>query len=109
MFASAALVALPSRRHASSGVLATALGYGRPAVVSDVGSLGAIVREFEAGATAPPDDPPALAAACVELLGDATALARAARGARAARATLTWDGAAEAHERLYETIVAERR
>ena len=108
VFASAALVVLPYRRHDSSGVLATALGYGRPAVVSDVGSLGAIVREFEAGRTVPPEDPTALAAACVELLTDETTLAQAAGGARAARATLTWDGAASAHERLYETIVAER-
>ena len=108
LFASAALVVLPYRRHDASGVLATALGYGRPAVVSDVGSLGAIVREFEAGRTVPPEDPAALAAACVELLTDETTLAQAAGGARAARKTLTWDGAAAAHERLYETIVAER-
>ncbi|MDQ4081622.1 MAG: glycosyltransferase [Actinomycetota bacterium] len=108
LFASAAFVVLPYRRLDSSGVLATALGYGRPAVVSDVGSLGVIVREFGAGKTVPPDDPPALAVACSELLADETALARAASGARAARETLTWDGAAAAHERLYETIVAER-
>ena len=41
---SAAVVVLPYRQHDSSGVLATAIGYGRPVVVTDVGSLGEIVR-----------------------------------------------------------------
>ena len=52
----AALVVLPYREIESSGVLATALGHGRPAVVTDVGSLGDTVREFEAGAVVPPED-----------------------------------------------------
>jgi glycosyltransferase involved in cell wall biosynthesis len=109
LFVEAAAVVCPYRDLDSSGVLATALGFGRPAVVSDVGSLGPIVREFGAGRVVPPGDPEALAAACVELLGDPGALARAAAGARAARETLTWDAAAEQHERLYAEVVAERR
>jgi glycosyltransferase involved in cell wall biosynthesis len=108
LFERAALVVLPYRELESSGVLASALGHGRPAVVSDVGSLGSTVREFEAGRVVPPDDPDALAAACVELLSDATALARAAEGAREARAALTWDTAAAEHERVYEKVLAER-
>jgi glycosyltransferase involved in cell wall biosynthesis len=104
----AAVLVLPYRELESSGVLATGLGHGRPAVVADVGSLSAIVREFEAGRVVPPEDPPALAAACAELLSEPEALARAARGARKARATLTWDAAAAEHERLYEEVLAER-
>ena len=99
----AAAVVLPYRQHDSSGVLATAIGYGRPVVVTDVGSLGEIVREFGAGKVVPPDDAPALARACNELL-EPSALDRAAAGARAAAAALTWDAAAEAHERLYGEI-----
>ena len=68
LFASSTVVVCPYRELDSSGVLATALGHGRPAVVSDVGSLGTIVREFEAGRVVAPEDPDALAAACVELL-----------------------------------------
>ena len=97
----AAVVVLPYRKIESSGVLATALGHGRPAVVTDVGSLGDTVREFGAGAVVPPDDPKALAAACIALLDQPDALARAARGTQAARDALSWDRAAEAHERLY--------
>ena len=51
----------PYRKIESSGVLATALGYGRPAVVADVGSLGDTVREFGAGAVVPAENPSALA------------------------------------------------
>ena len=100
----AAAVVLPYRQHDSSGVLATAIGYGRPVVVTDVGSLGEIVREFGAGKVVPPDDAAALAQACNELLLGSGELDRAAAGARAAAAALTWDAAAAAHERLYEEI-----
>ena len=47
----AAVVVLPYRKIESSGVLATALGHGRPVVVTDVGSLGDTVREFHAGSS----------------------------------------------------------
>jgi glycosyltransferase involved in cell wall biosynthesis len=101
----AAAVVLPYRRTDASGVLATAIGHGRPAVVTDVGSLGETVRDFGAGEVVPPGDHEALAAACARLLGDPNALDSAYRGALAAREALTWDAAAEAHERVYEGVV----
>lgn len=104
VMAEAAAVVLPYRRIESSGVLATALGHGRPAIVTDVGSLGGTVREFGAGLVVEPDDPAALAAACVTLLRDPEALARATRGTDAARRALSWDEAARAHERIYEEV-----
>jgi glycosyltransferase involved in cell wall biosynthesis len=104
----ATLVVLPYREADASGVLATAIGHGRPAVVSDVGTLGETVEEFSAGAVVPPGDVAALAAACQRLLTDRDALAAAARGAEAARAALTWDAAAAAHEELYEDLIARR-
>jgi glycosyltransferase involved in cell wall biosynthesis len=102
----AALCVLPYRRLDSSGVLATALGHGRPVVVTDVGSLGPIVAEHSAGCVVPPEDAEALADACAELLTDRAALAAAAQGARAARDALTWDAAAAEHERLYREVAA---
>jgi len=100
----AAAVVLPYLRLDSSGVLATAIGYRRPVVVTDVGSLGELVREFGAGEVVPARDPRALAAACSRLLEPA-ALAAAARGADAAARALTWDAAAAQHEQLYESVV----
>jgi glycosyltransferase involved in cell wall biosynthesis len=105
----ATVVVLPYRRLDSSGVLATAIGYGRPVVVTDVGALGEHVQEFAAGRVVPPGDSRALAEACRGLLQNRTELERAAAGARAAAAALTWDGAAEAHERLSEELVDAHR
>jgi glycosyltransferase involved in cell wall biosynthesis len=100
LMAEATLVALPYRKIDSSGVLATALGHGRPAVVTDVGGLPDAIREFGAGRVVPRDDPQALAAALRELL-EADELANAYEGAQAARRALTWDAAAAAHEAVY--------
>lgn len=104
LMASATVAVLPYRRIDASGVLADALGHGRPVVVSDLGHVGETVRRFGAGGTVPPEDPAALAAACAQLLGDREALAAAFAGVETARAALTWDVAAEAHERLYEGL-----
>jgi glycosyltransferase involved in cell wall biosynthesis len=105
----AALVVLPYRDLDSSGALATALGYGRPAVVTDVGSLGDIVRDSGAGIVVPPADASALAAACAKLLTDGDARARAFRGTGKARRTLTWEAAASEHERLYAAVIRARQ
>jgi glycosyltransferase involved in cell wall biosynthesis len=105
LLAAAAVVVLPYRRRVdSSGVLASALGRGRPVLVSDVGNLGETVREFGAGAVVPPDDVGALAAACVRLLSDDAVRRSAIEGALAARDALTWEVSAELHERLYASI-----
>jgi glycosyltransferase involved in cell wall biosynthesis len=105
---SATVVVLPYRRADSSGVLATALGHGRPAVVSDVGGLAETVRRFGAGLVVPVGDVDALAAACTTLLEDSEALAAAFRGTEAARASLGWDAAAESHERVYREVLRAR-
>ena len=104
----ATLVVLPYRRTDASGVLATAIGHGRPAVVTDVGSLGETVRDFGAGEVVPPGDERALADACLRLLTDADRLAAAFEGTRAARRALTWDASAAEHERVYEDVIAAK-
>ena len=92
----AAVVVLPYRQIESSGVLAMALGHGRPVVVTDVGSLGETVREHGAGAVVPSEDPQALAEACIVQLR---------HPAPPASDPFTWERAAEAHERLYAEVV----
>ena len=99
----ATLVALPYRKIDSSGVLATALGHGRPAVVSDVGGLPDAIREFGAGRVVQPEDAAALASAIRELL-EPEALRAAFEGAEAARRALSWDAAATAHEAVYREV-----
>jgi glycosyltransferase involved in cell wall biosynthesis len=104
LMASATVVVLPYRRIEASGVLADTVAHGRPAVVSDVGAIGETVRRFGAGEAVPPEDPEALAAACVRLLADEARLAEAFAGVEAARQALTWEASAEAHEQLYDEI-----
>ena len=102
----ATLAVFPYRStESASGALATALGHGRPAVVTDVGALGETVREHGAGAVVPPEDARALAAACRTLLDDPAALERAFEGTRRAREALSWESIAEAHERLYSDLL----
>ncbi len=88
----------------ASGALATALGHGRPAVVTDV--LGEPVEEHGAGLVVPRDDPAALAEAIRRLLDDPAALERAYEGTKTARRALSWDAIAEAHEQLYSDLLA---
>ena len=88
----------------ASGALATALGHGRPAVVTEV--LGETVKDYGAGLVVPPDDPAALAEACTRLLTDKAALTEAFHGAEWARSALSWAAIAEAHERLYSELLA---
>jgi glycosyltransferase involved in cell wall biosynthesis len=84
----ATLAVFPYRGgESASGALATALGQGRPAVVSDV--LGELVEEHAAGVVVPRDDASALAAAIRELLDDPVALERAFR--HRGRRALSWD------------------
>ena len=55
-----------------------------------------------------PNDPSSLAGLLRALLRE-DALADAVRGTEEARAELSWERAAEAHEQLYEQTLAERR
>ena len=105
LLASAAVVVLPYRVIESSGVLALAIGHGRPAVVSDLGAVGETVRDFGAGRVVPAEDVPALAAACAALLESEAALRAAYEGTLAARAALTWEESAREHERVYDALL----
>src|SRR5215213_5428407 len=74
------LVVLPYLNIEQSGVLYTALAFGRPLVLSDVGGFGE-VGAMGAARMVPPGDAEALAQALRELLADPAARARLARAA----------------------------
>jgi len=107
LFRRADVIVLPyvaSERYDFSGVIATALAFGKPIVVSNVGGFSEVAA---AGAArlVPPDDPEALAAALNELLNDPAARERLAAGARAAAdGPYSWDRAAEQTLELYSKI-----
>jgi glycosyltransferase involved in cell wall biosynthesis len=108
VFRRADLVVLPysrTERFDQSGVLATALAFGKPIVLTDVGSFGEVAATG-AARLVPPDDPTALRAAIADLLADPTARERlAAAAVAAARGPYSWDGAAVKTLELYQQLV----
>ncbi len=106
-FRRADLVVLPYRRIDQSGVLYTALAFGKPIVVSAVGGFRELAEDHGAAALVPPEDPAALADTVIELLGGPAARARLAeRAAAAAAGPFSWDAIARSTLTLYEELTA---
>jgi glycosyltransferase involved in cell wall biosynthesis len=107
-FRRADLVVLPYRDTEQSGVLFTALPFGKAIVVTDVGGFGEVAATGAARA-APPGDPAALAGAINELLADAAARRALEDGARAAAAgPYSWDAVARRTLSLYRSLLDGR-
>jgi glycosyltransferase involved in cell wall biosynthesis len=108
-FRRADLVVLPYRDGEHSGVVYTALAFGKPMVLSAVGGFPELASEHGAARIVPPDDPAALAGALGELVGDEAArseLAAAAR--RAAEGPFSWDRVAAGTLSLYKELLASQ-
>ncbi len=107
LYENADVVVLPYARGARfgfSGVLASALGFGKPAVVSDVDGFAEVVK-LGAARSVPAGDAPALHAALQQLLTDRDERQKVAAAARAAAAgPYSWDRIATATLELYDTI-----
>jgi glycosyltransferase involved in cell wall biosynthesis len=105
-FRRADLIVLPYREIEQSGVLFTALAFGKPLLLSDVGGFGELAA---AGAAriVPPGDPAALHDALLELLDDPAALsALAARSRELASGQYSWPAIASRTLALYEQLLA---
>jgi glycosyltransferase involved in cell wall biosynthesis len=104
LFRRADVIVLPyarTERFDQSGVLATALAFGKASVVTDIGGFGEIAATG-AAELVPPDDPAALHEALSQMLTDPATRERAAAAARAAAAgPYSWAAAARAHAALY--------
>jgi glycosyltransferase involved in cell wall biosynthesis len=112
LFDRADVIVLPyarTERFDFSGVLATALAFGKPTVLTDVGGFSEVAATG-AAALVPPDDPAALHETLRVLLADAAARDRLAAAARAAAAgPYSWDEAARRTVELYNELQAFRR
>ena len=98
------IVVLPYRNIEQSGVLYTALAFGRPLVLSSVGGFTEI-GERGAARLVPPEDPDELAEAITELIADRdTAAALAAGAEREASTISSWDRIAESTMALYRDL-----
>ncbi|QUS35118.1 glycosyltransferase family 4 protein [Falsirhodobacter algicola] len=70
LFLDCDVVVLPYAEASQSGVLPVAATFARPLIVTDVGELGATVRDHGIGLVVPPRDPAALAEALARLAAD---------------------------------------
>jgi glycosyltransferase involved in cell wall biosynthesis len=109
LFRRADLVVLPysrTERFDQSGVLATALAFGRAIVLSDVGGFGEVAAAGAARLVAP-DDVSELRQALASLIADPAERERLACGARQAAAGLySWDEAARKTLALYRELAS---
>ncbi|MFZ0383012.1 MAG: glycosyltransferase family 4 protein [Solirubrobacteraceae bacterium] len=107
-FRRADIVVLPYERTERldwSGVLATALAFGKPIVVSDIGGFGELANLGAARLVAP-GDPDALRGALAALLADSQEREGLASGAlTAARGPYSWEAAARETLALYQDLV----
>lgn len=105
-FARADVVALPYREIDQSGVLATALAFSRPLLVTRVGGFAEIADEHGAALGVEPGDVDALADGLTRLLADESLRNHLSRASRAlAAGELSWESIAARTIALYETLV----
>jgi glycosyltransferase involved in cell wall biosynthesis len=105
-FRRADLVVLPYREIDQSGVLFTALAFGKPLLLSDVGGFPEIAATG-AARTFPAGDAGALHAALRGLLGDESArTSLAARSRELASGEYSWDAVARRTIALYQSLLA---
>jgi glycosyltransferase involved in cell wall biosynthesis len=105
-FARADLVVLPYLEADQSGVIFTALAFGKPLLLSDVGGFPE-VASTGAARTVPAGDADALGAALRELLADPATLTVMAERARAAAAEpYSWEAIAKRTLELYRSLLS---
>jgi len=105
-FSQADVVVLPYRRIDQSGVLMTALAFGKPIVASRVGGFVEIIKNGIHGFLVEPGDPEALARVLACVLGDDELRARIAGAVeRLVSEELSWDNIAKRTVCLYQDIV----
>ena len=106
-FERADVVVLPYREIDQSGVLYTALAFGKPLVLSRVGGFTEVGERHGAARLVPPGDAGELAAALGELVAEPETRERlGAAAAEAARSHYSWDDIARRHVDLYRELLA---
>jgi glycosyltransferase involved in cell wall biosynthesis len=106
-FERADLVVAPYLQADQSGVVFTALAFGKPLLLSDVGGFPEIER-IGAARIVPAGDSRALGLALRELLADRATLTEMCVKARAAsQGSYSWQAVAQAHLELYERLLRE--
>jgi glycosyltransferase involved in cell wall biosynthesis len=106
----ARFVVVPYLEATQSAVIATAFGFGRPVIATDVGGLKEMVIHGKNGLLVPPHDAEALADAIRSLATSPGRLLRMGRNAYAlGQKKWGWDRIARKHLRMYAKVTSRRR
>ncbi|MBJ7348707.1 MAG: glycosyltransferase family 4 protein [Thermoleophilaceae bacterium] len=109
-FERADVVVLPYREIDQSGVLFTALAFGKPLLVTRVGGFSEIADQHSAALAVQPGDSAALANGLDQLLGSPELRAQlAAAAAKLADGEFAWSTIARQTADLYKTLLARQR
>jgi glycosyltransferase involved in cell wall biosynthesis len=104
-FERADVVSLPYRQIDQSGVLFTALAFGKPLLLTRVGGFSEIADDHAAALAVPPDDLTEIARGITKLLGDPAERDKlAAAAATLASGEFAWSSIADRTLALYETL-----
>jgi len=104
-FRRASLVVLPYTEASQSGIIPIAYSFGKPVVVTDVGSIPEVVEEGKTGLVIPPGNPEALARAIVSLLKDPKRRREMAlRAKNKAETDLSWKTVARKTAEVYLSL-----
>jgi glycosyltransferase involved in cell wall biosynthesis len=107
-FRRASVVVLPYVEASQSGVVAVAYVFGKPVVVTHVGSIPEVVDHGKTGFIVPPRDPEALAKALVEILKNQDLRETMGKNALAkAETELSWTAIAKKTTEIYELIQSQ--
>jgi glycosyltransferase involved in cell wall biosynthesis len=105
-FRRADVVVLPYREIDQSGVLYTALAFGKAILATSVGGFTEAAEEHGLARLVAPEDPPALGAALSELLGSEGERERLSAAARAAaEGPYSWDAVGRQTLALYQSLL----
>lgn len=106
-FNRSSIIVLPYIEASQSGVIAMSYAFGKPVVVTDVGSLTEIVKHGLNGIVVPPKDPVSLASAIIKVLEDNEL--KKALGQKAfdfANSVLSWDNIAQMTRNKYRLLLS---
>lgn len=106
IFEQSDIVVLPYISASQSGVLALALGFGKPVVATDTGSIGEVLEHGKSGLLVPAQNPTSLADAIVELLSNEERCRELGEHAAAlAQGRLSWNTIARQTMEVYQSVL----
>ena len=106
LFRRADLVVLPYESGWNSGVLSTALGFGKPVIATTVGGFREVIEDGVSGMLVPPGDREAIASAMIACLKSPELRERLGRNAHAFSEQVSWQRIALETESVYAGIGA---